>query len=115
MVRRLFGLNKINRDTIYAMYGTRKSDLIGKVVTIYVSKTQYNGQTVDCLRIDDRPTKQIEAEAWPVASGSPAVPKRMSATGFVSQDYGKYKTSTAQAPIGQPDRDELPDDEFIPF
>ncbi len=110
---KLFGLNKINRDTIFAMYGTRKSDLIGKVVTIYLSKTQYNGQTVDCLRIDDRPTRQIEGEATPVADK----PKRISATGFVSQDYSKYSTSTKQAapsmPDG-PDRDEVGDDE-IPF
>lgn len=117
----LFGLNKINRETVFAMFGTRKSDLIGNLVTIYTSKTQFNGQTVDCLRIDDRPAKQIEASAQPIANGSPAAPRRMAATApNPSTHYKAHGTfasgnlTTQAVPAGQPDVDELSDNE-VPF
>jgi len=44
-------LNKTNSKTIAAMYGTLTEAWIGKSITMYPTKTEMAGETVDCIRI----------------------------------------------------------------
>ncbi len=61
-------LNKTNGKRIMAMYGDETDKWVGKQITIYPSETQYQGETVGCVRVrDNRPGQQ----AAPPASESP--------------------------------------------
>lgn len=66
------GLNPTNWDTIASLLGKDDDDhWIGDRITIYVTKTTFKGQTVDCIRVDDRPSANA-ATAAPASSGNAA-------------------------------------------
>lgn len=44
-------LNTTNCKTIAAMYGSDTDAWVGKRITIYPTKTDMGGQTVDCIRV----------------------------------------------------------------
>lgn len=43
--------NVTNANTLEHLFGTRAEDLIGKRITLYGTKTRFQGQMVDCIRI----------------------------------------------------------------
>lgn len=60
-------LNKINSDTISEAYGSETDEWVGQRILLFPSKTQFQGQTVDCIRVRiplspkvDRTTPQPE-------------------------------------------------------
>lgn len=68
------GLNPTNWDTIASLLGKDDDDhWIGDKITIYVTKTTFKGQTVDCIRVDDRPSANAAAAPAPTTSGNGAV------------------------------------------
>lgn len=44
-------LNKTNAKAIAAMYGADTRNWAGKAITIYPTKTEMAGETVDCIRV----------------------------------------------------------------
>ncbi len=44
-------LNRTNADTIKAAYGTETANWIGKEVILFQMMTQFNGQSVPCIRM----------------------------------------------------------------
>ena len=44
-------LNKTNAKIIAAMYGTDTAEWAGKKITIYPTRTEMAGETVDCIRV----------------------------------------------------------------
>jgi hypothetical protein len=109
---KLLGLNVTSTRTVFKLYGPDTNSWIGKAVALYPTTTEYQGKTVDCIRIETQvPVKQIEAEARPIANGSQAAPRRMAA---MEQRplQGQWKTSTGPAPVMPPA--DLPADD-IPF
>lgn len=46
-----FVLNRTNLKRIVAWHGSETDDWIGKQITLYASETEYNGDTVDCIRV----------------------------------------------------------------
>jgi len=52
-------LNATNGKTIAALYGTKTEAWIGKAITLYATKTEMAGQTVDCIRV--RPSVPVAA------------------------------------------------------
>jgi hypothetical protein len=57
------GLNKTNGKIICGMYGADTKNWIGKQVTLYPTKTEMAGETVDCIRIKPGvPTGKPEEE-----------------------------------------------------
>ena len=51
-------LNKGNGKTIATLYGTKVSAWVGKRITLYATKTQLGGDTVDAIRV--RPQIPVE-------------------------------------------------------
>jgi len=49
-----FLLNKTNAATIAQMYGTKTSDWVGKLITMYPTTTSVGGKEQDCIRIRPR-------------------------------------------------------------
>ena len=45
-------MNKTNASTISAQFGDDTGDWMGKTIKLYPAKTQFQGQTVDCIRIE---------------------------------------------------------------
>jgi hypothetical protein len=95
-----FVLNGTNWDAIEALHGGDSDGWLGKEITIYPTTTRFQGKTVPCLRVDDRPQE------------TPAKPERPSA---VTRQNGSD-------PIGKPkkmfdERHPPPDDmnDEIPF
>lgn len=44
-------MNKTNAKTVATLYGTKVSAWVGKRITLYATKTQLGGETVDAIRI----------------------------------------------------------------
>jgi len=45
-------LNKTNCDFIEARHGKNMDAWVGQTITLYVTKTQFGGRTVPCIRVD---------------------------------------------------------------
>jgi hypothetical protein len=69
-------LNKTNAKIVAAMYGTDTEHWVGQQITIYPTKTEMQGETVDCIRV--RPGAPSKALARRAAEGeySPPAGKR---------------------------------------
>jgi hypothetical protein len=52
------GLNSTNCKAIAAMYGDQVEQWSGKRITLYPTKTDFGGETVDCIRV--RPQRPAE-------------------------------------------------------
>jgi len=46
-----FICNKTNAKTIATLYGPKVSQWVGKKITVYATKTQLGGETVDAIRV----------------------------------------------------------------
>ena len=55
-------LNKTNKEAIKLGYGKETDDWHGKPLFLFCSVTQYQGKTVDCLRVE---VPMVESEAPP--------------------------------------------------
>lgn len=44
-------VNRTNLKRIIAWHGNETDDWVGKKITLYASETEYNGDTVDCIRV----------------------------------------------------------------
>ena len=111
-------VNRTNADRIAFMYSPDTDNWLGKPITLFTDMVSFQGKTMQALRV--KPPKPNAQQ--PATNGSPAAPRRMSATGqHVVEQRGNYGLSRMQAPVntsvppGEPDRDELPDDQEIPF
>jgi hypothetical protein len=90
------GLNKTNATTLVAMFGRDSTAWHGERITIYPTKTNFQGKQVPCIRIRDRAPAQAQpaqtqADAQPPAPASDTLPdnlrKRLHAVGV--ECYGK--------------------------
>ena len=59
------GLNATNARTIGALLGDDTDGWIGKQIKIYPTKTEFAGQTVDCIRIYEAPPAVAEHDDIP--------------------------------------------------
>ena len=48
-----FGLNKTNARTIASIHGEDPRDWVGKSITIFATKCEYQGKPTDCIRVKD--------------------------------------------------------------
>jgi hypothetical protein len=56
---KLFIVNKTNAETIAKATGTEQaSEWVGKRITLYPTKTECKGETVDCIRIRPKTKEQ---------------------------------------------------------
>ena len=46
-----FVVNRTNLKRIIGWHGAETDDWSGKKITLYPSETEYNGDTVDCIRV----------------------------------------------------------------
>lgn len=46
-----FALNKTNGKAIARMYGKETDAWIGKWITLYTTTTEYDGDTIECIRV----------------------------------------------------------------
>lgn len=54
-------LNATNGRKVYALYGNRAIDWVGKAITLYASETEVGGKTMECIRV--RPTAPTKRPA----------------------------------------------------
>ena len=122
--------NRTNADRIAFMYSPDTDHWIGKPITLFTDMVSFQGKTMQALRVKPPSSRNggIYGEVKSPQPQPPQPPRRISATGqpqhFVAKDHGQFKTSTTQAAtaqddvmqqIRQPDVDELPDDDSVPF
>ena len=46
-----FVVNRTNLKRIIALHGAETDSWTGKKITLYQSETEFNGETVDCIRV----------------------------------------------------------------
>ena len=54
-----FGCNATNRNTCRDSFGPITDDWVGKKITLYPTKTDYQGKIVDCVRIEIPPQADL--------------------------------------------------------
>ncbi len=64
-------LNKVNFESIYDAYGPETSGWLGKRVTLYAAKTEYDGKEVDAVRIRIDPNDYVPHSQWPKPEPAP--------------------------------------------
>lgn len=93
------GLNPTNWDTIASLLGKDDDDdWIGDKITIYVTKTTFKGQTVDCIRVDDRPSTN---EAAPAPAPAPAAASGNGAAGNPDAPFGEKWAKALQDKLNE--------------
>jgi len=94
-------LNRINEDRLVDMFGDEMDDWVGQKITLGTERTQYQGKTVDGLRVVPSPHHQPQQNG-----GKPGLE-------HVVQQRSGYQLSEMR-PVGKP-VDDLPDDEVPGF
>ena len=57
-------LNKVNTSSIEELYGDESDEWAGNKITLKPAKTQYQGKTVDCIRVGKpRPIDKVVEES----------------------------------------------------
>ena len=98
-------INRVNEDRLVDMFGDEMDDWVGREIVLGVERTQFQGKTVNGLRITEAPRRQPQQNGRPPADLS----------GHVIEQRKGYQLSSMR-PVEPPTRDagELVDDE-IPF
>ncbi len=52
------GLNKTNKNVLVDLYGDETDEWIGKKVSLYPTRVDFQGKRVDAIRIEDRKPEQ---------------------------------------------------------
>ena len=91
-------LNRTNNRTIRGAYGDDTAGWIGKLIVLFRTKTDLDGELVDALRVRIPPPKQAKALQAPP-----------------SQEAAKPAAATKPAPAASPEPEADPDlDDLIP-
>ena len=83
-------LNRTNNRTIRGAYGDDTAGWIGKLIVLFRTKTDLNGEVVDGLRVRIPPPKQAKASQAPP-----------------SQEAAKPPPAASPEPEGDPDLDDV--------
>ncbi len=110
------GLNKTNARIVYSLYGPF-TEWVGKMVTLYPTKTQFGAEMVDCIRIEEEyPQKQLPPTNAVQAVGNGNGQMRQIATPALKQVVQRQH-ATHIASTTEPVTPDVPDDDpdMIPF
>jgi hypothetical protein len=92
-------LNRINNRTIRGAYGDDVAGWTGKLIVLFRTKTDLNGEQVDALRVRIPPRKQAKTSQAPP-----------------SQEAAQPAAATKPAPAASPEPETDPDlDDVIPY
>jgi hypothetical protein len=69
-------LNKTNASTIAESYGQNTDGWEGKEITLYPSKTDYQGKRVDCIRLQIDQPRPRRPQPTPAAAPAPVHDER---------------------------------------
>tara|TARA_Y100000310_G_scaffold324033_1_gene385368 strand:- start:3153 stop:3545 length:393 start_codon:yes stop_codon:yes gene_type:complete len=69
-------LNKVNTNSISSIYGPESNNWQGQQITLFPSVTDYQGASVDCIRVKPVAPIQMQpsAQAQPQQDGRPTPP-----------------------------------------
>lgn len=74
--KKKLALNKTNTRTIIKLYGKATEAWVGKFVTLFVTTTQYENETRDCIRIKPTvPSAQRKSATQTTANQAPPPPE----------------------------------------
>lgn len=74
-------LNKTNASIICEVLGTSETDdWAGKRITLYATKTEFQGKRVDCIRVSDQPPQASGNGHQPPAKPKPPAPAEFEAS-----------------------------------
>jgi hypothetical protein len=92
-------LNRTNNRTMRGAYGDNTAGWVGKLIVLFRTKTDFEGELVDALRARIPPPKQAKASQAPP-----------------SQEAAKPAAATKAAPAASPEPEADPElDDLIPY